>query len=140
MGMKNASFYAANTQSISSCDAASAKVSSFASKLVCEQRIKLTTKSQLERRRVYCYKQSAFKKYRYLYQFLGFILCYFMAPEILAGVFDVIPTDKSKQYLGMIFGGSVGTISLGGSANPMLSKMFEKFNFIVVTAGVVVLS
>jgi len=41
------------TQSISSCDEALAKMSSGAYKLVCEQRIKPTTKSQLERRRVY---------------------------------------------------------------------------------------
>jgi len=77
---------------------------------------------------------------KYYMNYLWFVIIYLISPEIFAGVFDVIPTDKSKEYLGIIFGGSVGAVSLGGSANPMLSIMFERFNFIIVTAGVVILS
>lgn len=77
---------------------------------------------------------------KYNFHYLWFFIFYLISPEIFAGVFDVIPTDKSKEYLGIIFGGSVGAISLGGSANPTLSIMFERFNFIIVTAGVVILS
>lgn len=77
---------------------------------------------------------------KYNFHYLWFLIFYLISPEIFAGVFDVIPTDKSKEYLGIIFGGSVGAISLGGSANPTLSIMFERFNFIIVTAGVVILS
>jgi len=77
---------------------------------------------------------------KYLKYLLPIALC-LTCTDIFAGVFDVGPADKSKQFLGIIFGGSVGTISLGGNAiNPILSKMFERFNFIVVMAGVLVVS
>jgi len=70
-----------------------------------------------------------------------FLLFTLICEEVFAGVFSVIPTDKSQMYLGMIFGGSVGAISLGGgSNNPTLSLMFEQFNFIIVSIGAVVLS
>jgi len=63
-----------------------------------------------------------------------------ISTESSAALFDVVPTDKSMQYLGLIFGGSVGVIGLGAGSNPLLSNMFEVFNFIIVTAGVAVLS
>lgn len=88
----------------------------------------------------YCKHHNKPLKYQSFYKYFLLVIAYFIAPEVFAGVFDVLPTDKSKQYLGIIFGGSVGTVSLGGSANPMLSQMFEKFNFIIVTAGVTILS
>jgi defect in organelle trafficking protein DotA len=76
-----------------------------------------------------------FKKILFL--FLGFLI--FSNAEA-AGLFTVVPTDMSMNYLGTIFGGSVGAVTLGGGANPLLSNMFEKFNFIIVTFGVAVLS
>ncbi len=70
--------------------------------------------------------------------FLAFCL---ICPEVLATVFSVSPTDKSQQYLGMIFGSSVGAINLvGESYNATLSLMFERFNFIIVTVGALTLS
>ena len=68
-----------------------------------------------------------------------FVFC-LLCEEVFAGVFSVIPTDKSQEYLGIIFGGSVGAINLSGDNNPTLSLMFERFNFIIVTIGAVVLS
>ncbi len=65
---------------------------------------------------------------------------WFVCPEVLGAVFDVAPYDKSKEYLGIIFGGQVGSINLGGDPNPMLGKMFERFNFIIVTIGTIVVS
>lgn len=79
------------------------------------------------------------KFFKYFKYFLFFAF-WFFSPEIFAGVFDVMPTDKSKQYLGIIFGGNVGAISLGGGSNPMLSKMFQYFNVIVLGIGVLILS
>lgn len=71
---------------------------------------------------------------------LIFFLFCLICEEVFAGVFTVIPTDQSQKYLGMVFGGSVGAISLGGGDNPTLSLMFERFNFIIVTIGAVVLA
>lgn len=71
---------------------------------------------------------------------IGLAFC-LICPQAFAALFSVAPSDRSQQYLGVIFGGSVGSIYLGGgSSNPMLSLMFERFNFIIVTVGVVVLS
>lgn len=87
------------------------------------------------------FKQRQYPLYIKYFKYFLFFAFWFIAPDVFAmGVFDVVPTDKSKQYLGIIFGGNIGAISLGGGANPMLSKMFERFNFIIVTAGVIVLS
>jgi len=56
-------------------------------------------------------------------------------------VFAVSPNDKSVSYLGMIFGGNIGPLVLGGNmSNPILSNMFQKFNWIIVTVGSVILS
>jgi defect-in-organelle-trafficking protein DotA len=76
------------------------------------------------------------KYFKYLLLLSFCLIC----PDIFAGVFDVVPTDKSKEYLGIIFGGSVGTVSLGGGGNPLLSRMFERFNFIIVMIGVLIMS
>jgi conjugal transfer/type IV secretion protein DotA/TraY len=69
-----------------------------------------------------------------------FLALCIICPEVLAAIFDVSPSDRSKQYLGTIFGGSVGNISLSGDFNPTLSLMFERFNFIIVTVGITMLS
>lgn len=73
---------------------------------------------------------------RFFLLFFAFLCC----ESVYAQAFQVIPTDKSMEYLGIIFGGHIGAVNLGGAANPMLSKMFERFNFIVVSIGVVILS
>ncbi len=58
-----------------------------------------------------------------------------------ASIFSVIPSDKSKEYLGIIFGGSVGPLSLGGHVNfTIFSAMMEKFNLIMLIFGVIFLS
>lgn len=71
---------------------------------------------------------------------LIFFLFCLICEEVFAAVFSVVPTDRSQAYLGMVFGGSVGAINLGGGNNPTLSLMFERFNFIIVTIGAVVLA
>lgn len=72
---------------------------------------------------------------------LVFCLFFLLCGEAAATIFTVVPTDKSQSYLGAIFGGSIGTIYLGGGvSNPTLGLMFERFNFIVVTIGAIVLS
>lgn len=63
-----------------------------------------------------------------------------ISQDVFAGIFNVIPTDKSKHYLSIIFGSSVGSINLGnGNFNQTLSLMFEQFNFIIVTFGSIIL-
>jgi len=71
---------------------------------------------------------------------LAYIAFLLISPEIFAGVFDPIPTDKSVSLLGIIFGDQVGNIALGGTANPVLASMMDTFNFIIVVVGTVVVS
>lgn len=71
---------------------------------------------------------------------LLYIALLFISPEIFAGVFDPVPTDKSVALLGAIFGDKVGNIALGGNANPILANMMDTFNFIIVVVGTVVVS
>jgi conjugal transfer/type IV secretion protein DotA/TraY len=73
-------------------------------------------------------------------QGLLYILLLLISPEIFAGIFDPPPTDKSVSLLGTIFGSNIGTIYLGGVANPTVSSIMEKFNFIIVAVGTVVVS
>lgn len=68
------------------------------------------------------------------------LLMVLFVPEVLAGPFDPVPTDKSVTYLGIIFGSNVGSIYLGGAASTLLPALMEKFNFIIVVVGLVVLS
>lgn len=70
---------------------------------------------------------------------LYFILLMF-APQAFAGYFDPPPTDQSVHVLGMIFGSNIGTVYLGGAANPVMSNLMEKFNFIIVAVGTIVVS
>lgn len=69
-----------------------------------------------------------------------FVLLLLIAPQIFAGPFDPPPTDQSQHLLGVIFGDSIGNLYLGGVANPVLSSLMEKFNFIMVVVGTVVVS
>jgi len=63
-----------------------------------------------------------------------------IAPTVFAGMFDPPTTDKSIEYLGGIFGDHVGSIYLGGAANPVLISMFSCFNTIILSIGVIILS
>ena len=74
------------------------------------------------------------------YKCISILLLYFFTPIVFAGVFDPPASDKSLEFLGMIFGSNVGTIYLGGSPNPVLSAMFEKFNVIVVSLGTIIVA
>lgn len=69
-----------------------------------------------------------------------YLLLIFFAPELLAGPFDPVATDKSRELLGVIFGANVGDIALGGTAKPILGDLMEKFNFIIVVVGALVVS
>ena len=73
-------------------------------------------------------------------QGLLLLLGWLIGTEACAGIFEVAPTDQSKIYLGMIFGGSVGSIQLSGDTNTTLSLMFERFNYIILTVGLLVIS
>ena len=44
-------------------------------------------------------------------------------------------TDKSRQYLGMIFGGSVGPIILNDEHNVVIGRLFSQLNTIVFVLG-----
>jgi conjugal transfer/type IV secretion protein DotA/TraY len=59
-----------------------------------------------------------------------------------AGIFDPPVTDLSVQYIGNIFGGSVGGISLGttGAANPFLGSLFQAFNGVILAVAIFILS
>lgn len=68
-------------------------------------------------------------------------LCIILVPEVLlAEVFKVPPTDKSVDFLGYIFGPNIGSIYLGGIANPALLHLFERFNAIIITLGTMIIS
>jgi conjugal transfer/type IV secretion protein DotA/TraY len=71
---------------------------------------------------------------------LLYIALLLISPELFAGVFDPPPTDKSVALLGVIFGSNIGNLYLGGAANPILSQIMEKFNFIIVVVGTVIVS
>lgn len=69
------------------------------------------------------------------------LLITILLPGVLgAEIFTPPPTDKSIDLLGHIFGTSIGSVNLGGSANPALQHMFEKFNAVVFTIGSMIVS
>lgn len=80
------------------------------------------------------------KKYSTYLKYLTLPILYLFATNVFAGVFDPPPSDKSIEFLGRIFGGSVGNIYLGGSSNPVISAMFEKLNIIIVAVGTIIVS
>ena len=61
------------------------------------------------------------------------VLC-FIPNDAIAGVFDPPITDKSVEYLSMVFGGSIGGINLGasGDSTAFLGSLFQIFNGIVL--------
>ena len=68
-----------------------------------------------------------------LCQLSVFFVGFFFINELLA--FDVPMTDKSRQYLGMIFGGSVGPIVLSDEHNIVMGKLFAQLNTVVFVLG-----
>ncbi len=79
-------------------------------------------------------------KAKYLRTFLALLGCLLCTEALAATLFSVAPTDRSQIYLGMVFGGNVGSIQLSGDANTTLSLMFARFNYIILTVGVLVIS
>ena len=71
-----------------------------------------------------------------------FIVLYFTPQSALAGIFNPPPTDKSVEYLGMIFGGKLGNINLGltQDSNHVLGHLFQIFNGIILAVAMFVLS
>lgn len=55
-----------------------------------------------------------------------------------AGVFEVAPTDKSMEYLGMVFG-TVGPLPITSSGNPIFSQLIYIFNTIVFALGIIII-
>ncbi len=53
-------------------------------------------------------------------------------------IFSPPPTDRSLQLLGDIFGPNVGSVALGGAAQPVLSAIMNQLNLIVVTIGMLI--
>lgn len=71
-----------------------------------------------------------------------FILLFFIPTDATAGAFDPTPQDKSVEYLGMVFGGSIGSLHLGTSqdSNVFLGNLFQVFNGIILAVAIFVLS
>ncbi len=69
--------------------------------------------------------------------FLLFVVC---LPTLgfAAGAFDVSATDKSMQYLGMIFGG-VGSLPIQATGNPLFSNMIYIFNQVVFACAIAII-
>lgn len=77
----------------------------------------------------------------YILPILSILLCFF-PQSATAGIFDPPHTDKSVEYLGVIFGGSLGNINLGltQGSNQVLSHIFQIFNGIILAVAMFILS
>lgn len=78
-----------------------------------------------------------------LYLLLPILLVLISLPfEANAGIFDPPTTDKSVEYLGMIFGHKIGNISFGDItySNEFLSNLFQIFNSIILAVAIFILS
>lgn len=69
-----------------------------------------------------------------------FVLLFLLPSAAMAGVFTISPTDKSVEILGYIFGPHVGSVYLGGPANPALLRMFELFNSVIISLGTIIVA
>ncbi len=71
------------------------------------------------------------------------ILTAFPAVSMATGLFQVAPTDKSMQYLGMIFG-AVGGLPIsppvGAGVNTTFSQLLYTFNEVVFALSIIILS
>ena len=81
-------------------------------------------------------KLTSFKS---LFKLLPIILLLWPTPT-LAVIFNPPPTDLSVTYIGMIFGGSIGSISLGGASSPFLGSLFQAINGVILTIAIFILS
>lgn len=65
-----------------------------------------------------------------------------MALDVSSGLFGNVPmSDKSRELLGFIFGGNVGSIPLGsGDQIDAISELFLLFNQIMISAGTLIVS
>lgn len=68
------------------------------------------------------------------------LLTIFLPSLVLGDIFTPPPTDKSVDFLGHIFGPTIGSVQLHGTANPALMHMFERFNAAVLTIGTIIIS
>lgn len=59
-----------------------------------------------------------------------------------AKIFDPVSTDKSVEYLGMIFGHKIGGLSLGqeSNASQFLNNLFQMFNGVILAVAIFILS
>lgn len=62
--------------------------------------------------------------------------------EANAGIFDPVSSDKSVEYLTMIFGNKIGNLSLNQqiNSNQFLSNLFQIFNGFILTVAIFILS
>ncbi len=78
----------------------------------------------------------------YLFTILSIVL--FLLPEqATAAIFDPPHTDKSIEYLGIVFGGNVGKINLGLSSadtTHFVGHFFQIFNGIILAVAIFILS
>lgn len=75
------------------------------------------------------------KESRLLKIFISLLLC-LTGWNAYAGVFSVAAGDKSKEYLGTIFGGPfLDSPVLGYEESSVLALMMQKFNFAIVVLG-----
>jgi conjugal transfer/type IV secretion protein DotA/TraY len=58
----------------------------------------------------------------------------------MADVFSPPPTDKSVDLLGHILGTQVGSVYLGGAANPALMNIFQLFNAALMALATLIVS
>ena len=70
------------------------------------------------------------------------IVFYCLPIPALANIFDPPVTDLSVEYLGKIFGGSLGSINLGTNtvSNPFLGNLFQVFNGVILAVATFILS
>ena len=68
------------------------------------------------------------------------VILYLLAPAALAiGLFQPAPLDISLQYMGDIF--QMPAVGITGDQSPdWFNKLFEKFNWLIFTAGIVIVS
>lgn len=72
--------------------------------------------------------------------FLIILLC---SPlKAFANIFDPPVTDLSVEYLGMIFGGNIGSINLGVGTlnNPFFGQLFQVFNGVILAVATFILT
>ncbi|MBS0289072.1 MAG: DotA/TraY family protein [Proteobacteria bacterium] len=69
---------------------------------------------------------------------LFFFLLLFVPGIAMAAIFSVSPDDKSMEYLGMVFG-SMGSLPIQSSGNPLVSQLIYIFNQIVFALAIIII-